>query len=408
MAEALAPPLPRSGARPRAGTPGRGDRARALRRRPARLRARRPLPRGDGVNAASALPLTAARVERRPVVLRHRARAPRPGCGRGRSRRALRVLRSGARARHGAGLDRRVRFPPTRSGGSPGASSTRASTWRTRSRRPATRASCRHGSASSPPGSGRCPSAGTRATSPRAACRTGSTPGSGSPPRRPSRASPRGSTRRSRAASPSRRPTSGRTSRRPGTTARSSSTRSSSSRWRSRRPIPAATCSPRRSAACTRTCWRTSFRTASTASARPTTTCSRCAPSSARARTRGGSASASRTDSTGTSSARATFALHCHRPDGGIPALSDSDTGSYARAARARGLAARTPRLPVRRDGGRARNAAPPALRELPRRRLLLPAQRLGDGRGRRSPRSASSSSTAARSGRAATATTTF
>ena len=24
------------------------------------------------------------------------------------------------------------------------------------------------------------------------------------------------------------------------------------------------------------------------------------------------------------------FALHCHRPDGAIPALSDSDTGSYA------------------------------------------------------------------------------
>ena len=72
------------------------------------------------------------------------------------------------------------------------------------------------------------------------------------------------------------------------------------------------------------------------------------------------------------------FALHCHRPDGQIPALSDADSGSYARAARARGRAARTARLPLRRDGRFRGKATPPALHELPGRRLFLPAQRLG------------------------------
>ena len=71
-----------------------------------------------------------------------------------------------------------------------------------------------------------------------------------------------------------------------------------------------------------------------------------------------------------------TFALHCHRPDGEIPALSDSDTGSYGELLGSR-RAARSP-TPLRRSGPWT---APPAVRELPRRRLLLPAQRLGAAR---------------------------
>ncbi len=57
------------------------------------------------------------------------------------------------------------------------------------------------------------------------------------------------------------------------------------------------------------------------------------------------------------------FARHCHRPDGRIPALSDADTGSYPE------LLALADELlgPARRDA-----------RELPGRRLLRAAQRLG------------------------------
>ena len=38
-----------------------------------------------------------------------------------------------------------------------------------------------------------------------------------------------------------------------------------------------------------------------------------------------------------------TFAIHCHRPDGGIPALSDSDTGSYSELLALAGSLVRTP-----------------------------------------------------------------
>ena len=73
---------------------------------------------------------------------------------------------------------------------------------------------------------------------------------------------------------------------------------------------------------------------------------------------------AARTASTTGSRARATSRVHCHRPDGRIPALSDADTGRLLRAARAGRRAARR------------RRGDPHA--ELPRRRLLRPAQRLG------------------------------
>ena len=74
---------------------------------------------------------------------------------------------------------------------------------------------------------------------------------------------------------------------------------------------------------------------------------------------------AARTASTPGSRAPCEFALHCHRPDGRIPALSD----------------ARHRRLPgAARAGATSCSARPPATpdAELPRRRLLRAAQRLG------------------------------
>ena len=83
------------------------------------------------------------------------------------------------------------------------------------------------------------------------------------------------------------------------------------------------------------------------------------------------------------------FALHCRRPDGPIPALSDADTGAYARAARARRRAAR--RAPgglrtgaAQRDRRRASPTAATtcsAAADEPRRAfLILDCGPLGDG----------------------------
>ena len=159
--------------------------------------------------------------------------------------------------------------------------------------------------------------------------------------------------------------------------------------------------------------------TASTARARRTTTCSCCARSSGRARTRAASASTCPAGYDERLARACEFALHCHRPDGPIPALSDGDSVALRRAARARRAAcsaaptsrgspaaARAARRPGRRgasfpDGGyftqrsgwgegatRLRGRALPDLRLRPARRRrprpLRPAQRRG--RRRRAP----------------------
>ena len=76
------------------------------------------------------------------------------------------------------------------------------------------------------------------------------------------------------------------------------------------------------------------------------------------------------------------FAAHCHRPDGMIPALSDSDTGSYTDLLElAASIFSRPDFLYVATAGARGMPASE-ALRELSRRRLLHPAERVGRGPG--------------------------
>ena len=75
---------------------------------------------------------------------------------------------------------------------------------------------------------------------------------------------------------------------------------------------------------------------------------------------------AARRASTSGSPAPATSRAHCRRPDGTIPALSDADTGDYTELLDARRAPARA--ATTSRAAGRPR--------ELPRRRLLRPAQR--------------------------------
>ena len=75
------------------------------------------------------------------------------------------------------------------------------------------------------------------------------------------------------------------------------------------------------------------------------------------------------------------FAMHCHRPDGEIPALSDADGGSYAELL---SLAAEELRRPdYRYVATRGASGTPPdgAQRQLPSGGLPRPAQRLGGGR---------------------------
>ena len=100
------------------------------------------------------------------------------------------------------------------------------------------------------------------------------------------------------------------------------------------------------------------------------------------------------------------FAAHCCRPDGTIPALSDSDTGDYRPLlALAAELLADDDLRYVASDG---RRGTPPAQRcpSFPDGGYFIQRSGWGDGT-RRSSTSASSSSTAGRSATAATGTTT-
>ena len=100
------------------------------------------------------------------------------------------------------------------------------------------------------------------------------------------------------------------------------------------------------------------------------------------------------------------FALHCHRPDGGIPALSDADGGSYRELLALAGDLLDRPDLRWAASGGAA--GTPPAERDV---RSPTAATSCSAAAGARATalrgRALRASSTAGRSARAATATTT-
>ena len=294
----------------------------------------------------------------RPVLCvtehEHRGRAVADGV------RAGRFTRRGrdARARHRPRLARRATCPPTRSGGSSGSSSR----WGLDLAHAAAetgdpgyqRAWERLTASWIRPGAGRTP---TPPRSPRAGSSTGSTPGSGFDAATQDHAGAA-----ARAASPSRSRTSARTSRPSATTARSSCTRCSSPAL----ALPEldrdglldlAVAELDRNLA---TDFRPDgvHREASThyhvialrsfVGAREN-----AAPLRARAAGRA---------STSGSPARCAFAVHCTRPDGTIPALSDADTRRLRAAA-----ASRPPSCSATRSCATSARAAAPAAR--PRRR---------------------------------------
>ena len=367
-------------------------------------RARRALPGGGGMRAAARLPVSARpRSGAAPVycVIEHehgdRAVAEAVRAGR------FDVLRADARARHGARLARRPTLPADEE-------------WRIAWSKFYDGLDLAHAFAASrrralprAPGSDSClldragaRRLGLRATSPRAASRTGSTRGSGSPASPASPGSRRGST--SEIVAQHRR--AGRIHPRPiwrrrATTGRSSSTRSSSSRSRCRSSIPAASCSRDAIAG---------LHENLLTDVRPDGVHCECSThyhllvlrSFLGARENARRFGLRFPDGFDERLERACeFALHCHRPDGPIPALSDADTGCYgellelaADAARpARTSSTRRRRARAGRRPGGATSSFPSAATSSsaavgatnePVRRRALPRLRLRPARRRR------------------------